>query len=249
MNVTDTSYYRRTDAEVLALVQSFQETIQDSIALQTRISYFWPSPEFLDRVLYAIAAEIPKAKNPLWELDRREELLPRNDRSTTQEEGSPKKSAGHRNIDDRIAREVKETKPICVEWIGPTNAQNGYAAVKLYLPATGEPWLTWTNRVIAFLFADIPGFKSPEDFVRVLKPPAGGPFKMLCNNPKCVRLAHISFAEGHSGKDLSPTGVVLKADETPHQIHHRQQQSLSSEHEKRKGGRSVWSPGFDDTMS
>lgn len=205
---------RRTEQEVLKLVRTFQRVFDESTVLQQRISYFWPSTEFSDRVLFSLARDIPKAENPLWP-DDPNEVFPdtsvsqpaapqRDDHSESSDDsldlGVGK--AGHRR---RKKKRAVPTQPKCVEWLGFANERNKFAAIKLTIPATHEPWITWANRVIVFLFAHIPGYAVPEDYVRVLQPPSGGPFDMRCQNPRCIRLSHIKYLPPELLTTLTPT--------------------------------------------
>jgi len=97
--------------------------------------------------------------------------------------------------------------------MGLINKHSGHAAMQLELPATYEPWVTFVSRVVAFLFADLPGYKVPEDFQRLTDAPSGRPFEMECGNPLCVKLSHIKLPTEEESE--SPRQRKRKVEERP----------------------------------
>lgn len=172
-----------------------------------RLEYFWPSSEFSDRVLFNIAHDVPKAENPLLPSDLNE-VFPGDEPSKEHLDQASDDSLDaavtqKKERKRRVKLRPESTRPKCVEWLGLVNEKNGFAAIKLSMPgkkeffsqqeflsrfrlflATFENWITWTNRIIVFLFANIDTYEVPEDFVRLLNPPLNGPFRMKCRNPR-----------------------------------------------------------------
>ena len=67
------------------------------------------------------------------------------------------------------------------------------AVLSLYLAALGavadvgaethEPWVTFTNRLVVYLFADIEGYGGPDTFSACCYATPRGPLRMRCANP------------------------------------------------------------------
>lgn len=117
----------------------------DSVELQQRLEYFWPSAEFSDRVLFTIAHDVPKGHSPLWP-DDPNELFPgeenvdqKNEESEVPSDESFDEAMGTRKSRKKKKKRQVKTAPKCVEWLGLVNDINGFAAVKLSMP--GEPFL------------------------------------------------------------------------------------------------------------
>eukprot|EP01068_Selenidium_serpulae_P003180 Selendium_serpulae@DN2927_c0_g1_i1.p2 len=138
--------------------------------LRDRCKYFW-SDESRDDILYALARDTPRSENPL-------------------------KDEGNSDDEDALKRGVRRNKvtdSYCVEWLGPLNKKNRYAAVRVALPATYDPWVTYANRVVVYMFGQIPNYQNPDSFHGQTSALPGEPFEMRCDNPKCIRLCHINY--------------------------------------------------------
>ncbi|OII72167.1 uncharacterized protein cubi_01500 [Cryptosporidium ubiquitum] len=91
----------------------------------------------------------------------------------------------------------------CCEWLGPINKFNYCPAIKVHLPNTYEPWITYASNVLAYLFGKIPGCDSPSSFLKMSAIKANEPFQMSCGNRKCIRISHIVYKEGMKGYSVS----------------------------------------------
>ncbi|PFH33961.1 hypothetical protein BESB_071130 [Besnoitia besnoiti] len=163
---------RRTQDDVKRLVYHFKQWIETVDGARERLLHFWKDIDSQESALAALAHDIPRDADPL--------SPPRREEESACETSKKKKFQSH-GFDD------------CVLWLGLVNQHNRYAAVQLKLPETFDPWVTYVNRVMVYLFAEIPGYQGPDDFHRLLNVALDEPFPMKCHNPLCVRLDHIDY--------------------------------------------------------
>eukprot|EP00918_Siedleckia_nematoides_P087736 GHVU01192891.1.p1 GENE.GHVU01192891.1~~GHVU01192891.1.p1 ORF type:complete len:174 (-),score=31.19 GHVU01192891.1:1640-2131(-) len=157
---------KRTEDEIKELMITFQERIHNNQKISARVKYFWPSKSAVDTVISALARGSNRLDDPLQDAG---------DSDDEEEHGRPKALRRKRNPHNRS---------FCVEWNGLLSKGEGYAAVKLQIPETFEPWVTYANRLVVFLFADIGSFESVDDFYRHTSAIEDEPFEMLCGNNK-----------------------------------------------------------------
>lgn len=178
ITVPDSSL-RRTDNEVRELVISMKERIFLDHELVSRLRYFWPTTELQEQLLFSIAKDVPRDDNPTEDASH----------SKLQFMIDPSKYGGAFNE--------------CCEWLGPINKFNYCPAIKVHLPSTYEPWITYTSNVLAYLFGKIPGCDSPSEFLKLSTIKTNEPFQMSCGNRKCIRVSHIAYKEGMKGFSVS----------------------------------------------
>ncbi|KYK62627.1 hypothetical protein TGPRC2_306980 [Toxoplasma gondii TgCatPRC2] len=167
---------RRTQDDVRRLVYRFKQRIEDVPGARERLLHFWRDADFQDSVLATLAHDIPRDGDPLA--------------------GAQEKTSGEResrNPKSRRRKFQERTYGDCVLWLGLVNKHNKYAALELKLPETFDPWVTYVNRLMVYLFAEIPGYRGPDDFHRLLDVSMDEPFPMKCHNPVCVCLNHIDW--------------------------------------------------------
>lgn len=178
ITVPDSSL-RRTDTEVRELVISLKERIFLDHELVSRLRYFWPTNELQDQLLFSICKDIPRNDNPTEDASH----------FKLQFMMEPSKYGGAFND--------------CCEWLGPINKFNYCPAIKVHLPNTYEPWITYASNILAYLFGKIPGCDSPSSFLKMSTIKANEPFQMSCGNRKCIRISHIVYKEGTKGYSVS----------------------------------------------
>ncbi|OEH78899.1 hypothetical protein cyc_07329 [Cyclospora cayetanensis] len=71
----------------------------------------------------------------------------------------------------------------CVPWLGFVQKENGFACIKLKLPETLEPWVTFTNRLVVYLFAELNAYTGPDSFNECCGADSRRPLRMRCSNP------------------------------------------------------------------
>eukprot|EP00918_Siedleckia_nematoides_P087729 GHVU01192880.1.p1 GENE.GHVU01192880.1~~GHVU01192880.1.p1 ORF type:complete len:130 (-),score=13.46 GHVU01192880.1:1140-1529(-) len=84
-------------------------------------------------------------------------------------------------------------QPIAERFLAICCALHPFVSHLPFPAETFEPWVTYANRLVVFLFADIGSFESVDDFYRHTSAIEDEPFEMLCGNNKCIRLSHIDF--------------------------------------------------------
>ncbi|KAF7456946.1 hypothetical protein HWI79_2524 [Cryptosporidium felis] len=178
ITVPDSSL-RRTDSEVRELVISMKERIFLDHELASRLRYFWPTSELQEQLLFSLCKDVPRDDSPVEEAPH----------FKLQFMMDPSKYGGAFND--------------CCEWLGPINKFNYCPAIKVHLPSTYEPWVTYTSNVLVYLFAKIPGCDSPNSFLKMSSLKPNEPFQMTCGNRKCIRISHIAFKDGAKGVSVS----------------------------------------------
>ncbi|KAJ1610509.1 hypothetical protein OIY81_2011 [Cryptosporidium canis] len=173
------STLRRTDSEVRELVISLKERIFLDHELVSRLRYFWPTNELQEQLLFSICKDIPRNDNPVEDASH----------FKLQFMMDPSKYGGAFNE--------------CCEWLGPINKFNYCPAVKVHLPNTYEPWITYTSNILAYLFGKISGCESPSSFLKMSAIKPNEPFEMSCGNRKCIRISHIVYKDGMKGYSVS----------------------------------------------
>ncbi|KAK6589797.1 hypothetical protein RS030_192935 [Cryptosporidium xiaoi] len=173
------SNLRRTDGEVRELVTSMKERIFLDHELSSRLRYFWPTNELQDQLLYSIGKDVPRDDSPV--------------------EDSPHFKLQFMMDPSKYGGAFNE----CCEWLGPINKHNYCPVMKLHLPNTYEPWITYTSNVLAYLFGKIVGCDSPSEFLKMSTIKTNEPFQMSCGNRKCIRVSHIAYKEGIKGYNVS----------------------------------------------
>ncbi|KAL7067217.1 hypothetical protein ACR3K2_23180 [Cryptosporidium serpentis] len=178
ITVPDSSL-RRTDNEVRGLVVTLKERIYSDQEFIKRVRYFWPSEELQEQLLFAISKDIPRDDSPIED--------PTHYR--LQFAIDPIKYGGTYND--------------CCAWLGPINKYNYCPAIKVHIPDTYEPWITYTVNVLAYLFGKVSGCNKPSEFIKQTNLTHNEPFKMICGNRRCVRVSHIAIKKGTKGISLS----------------------------------------------
>ncbi|KAH8581478.1 uncharacterized protein ELE39_000539 [Cryptosporidium sp. chipmunk genotype I] len=178
ITVPDSSL-RRTDAEVRELLITLKERIFLDHELVSRLRYFWPTNELQEQLLFSICKDVPRNDSPVEDASH----------FKLQFMMDPSKYGGAFND--------------CCEWLGPINKFNYCPAIKVHLPNTYEPWITYTSNILAYLFGKIPGCDSPNSFLKMSTIKANEPFQMSCGNRKCIRVSHIVYKEGMKGYSVS----------------------------------------------
>ncbi|PHJ24703.1 hypothetical protein CSUI_001441, partial [Cystoisospora suis] len=165
---------RRTQDEVKRLVYHFKLFIESTPGARDRLVYFWTDRDAQEGVLALVAEHIPRDADPLLPL--------RPSEGEEEEEEEEEETARRRR---RRKKKYQNTQGLgdCVTWLGLVNKLNRYAAIRLKLPETYDPWITYTNRLMVYLFAEIEDYHSPDDFHRLLNVPFNEPFLMKCRNP------------------------------------------------------------------
>ncbi|EEA06096.1 uncharacterized protein CMU_018530 [Cryptosporidium muris RN66] len=178
ITVPDSSL-RRTDNEVRGLVVNLKERIYSDQEFIRRVRYFWPSEELQEQLLFAISKDIPRDDSPIED--------PTHYRLQFAIE--PIKYGGTYND--------------CCAWLGPINKYNYCPAIKVHIPDTYEPWITYTVNVLAYLFGKVSGCSKPSEFIKQTNLTHNEPFKMICGNRRCVRVSHIAIKKGTKGISFS----------------------------------------------
>ncbi|CBZ54891.1 conserved hypothetical protein [Neospora caninum Liverpool] len=167
---------RRTQEDVRRLVYRFKQRIEDVPGARERLLHFWRDADFQESVLASLAHDIPRDGDP----------LATGPQETSGERRNRGSSSRRRKFQDRSFGD-------CVLWLGLVNRHNRYAAIELKLPETFDPWVTYVNRLMVYLFAEIPGYRGPDDFHRLCAVSMNEPFPMKCHNP-----GHIDFQPRNS---------------------------------------------------
>eukprot|EP00386_Alphamonas_edax_P014605 GDKI01044808.1.p1 GENE.GDKI01044808.1~~GDKI01044808.1.p1 ORF type:complete len:309 (+),score=67.76 GDKI01044808.1:172-1098(+) len=178
--------FRRDQDEINDMSVRLQQHIIDSgPPMSDRVAKFWPSSNAQLEVLSSLVQHIPKGENPLE--DKTVSDLEEEEEEKEKERGrklSPSKKA---KLQRRFANlPAARDGTLCLQWLGKISEKNRFAAVQTKLPETYEPWWTYANRVLVYVFGEY-------DDVNDLAAQPGQPFYMRCKNPRCVRLSHIVY--------------------------------------------------------
>ncbi|KAJ1608115.1 hypothetical protein OIY81_2741, partial [Cryptosporidium canis] len=92
-----------------------------------------------------------------------------------------------RNV-DRADDPITSGEEQCVRWHGELEADDGAPVIRILKPGETDECQTYVNRILAFLYAD------DESFLELQKKPPVA-FEMVCEDPICINLTHISLGE------------------------------------------------------
>eukprot|EP00929_Paragymnodinium_shiwhaense_P004245 TRINITY_DN10502_c0_g1_i2.p1 TRINITY_DN10502_c0_g1~~TRINITY_DN10502_c0_g1_i2.p1 ORF type:complete len:184 (+),score=21.95 TRINITY_DN10502_c0_g1_i2:268-819(+) len=83
---------------------------------------------------------------------------------------------------------VLGTDSSCVQWCGDLMADESEAAVLMQVPGASSPCAVYLNRITPFVFG------TDHVYQQLSLLPTDMPFRMVCGNPLCCKLGHISLS-------------------------------------------------------